>query len=283
MTIGAAGTPTAGVRCNPFALNDGGWLLAKNISDAVREVCLSFAETEEKPARGSPDFRVRGKTFATYVVNHHGDGRIALWLNAPAGAQEFYAGNEPEHYFVPPYVGPRGWLGVHLDRGLRWSTIAERAREAYEKVAPVELAGSVGHTIDIEPPTETLPIEEFDPLAGPRAQQVLSRFRELCLALPETIETLQFGNPVWRAGKKTFTGAHNRRGRLQLQFWAGADRQGTLTFDDRYSIPPYIGHNGWIELDVEDDANWEEIETLALHSYKHFALKRMLRALDGAG
>jgi hypothetical protein len=62
---------------------------------------------------------VRGKTFAAYVVNHHGDGRIALWLNAPSGAQELYVKQEPKHFFVPPYVGPRGWLGVNLDKESR--------------------------------------------------------------------------------------------------------------------------------------------------------------------
>ena len=257
--------------------------MAKTISDAVREVCLSFPEAEERPSRGSPDFRVRGKTFATYVVNHHGDGNIALWLNAPPGAQEFYARNEPEHYFVPPYVGPRGWLGVHLDKGLRWKTIAERVREAYAKTAPGKLSATLGETIQIEPPTDALPIEEFDPLARPEARATLARFRDICLALPETVEALQFGNPIWRAGRRTFAGAHSRRGRLKLQFWTGADRQATLTFDSRYSIPPYIGRNGWIELDVEDEANWREIEELALVSYRHFALKRMLKALDGAG
>ena len=253
----------------------------KTISDAVREVCLHFPETEEKPSRGSPDFRVRGKTFATYVVNHHGDGRIALWLNAPLGDQEYYTENEPEHYFVPPYVGPRGWLGVHLDKGLRWRTIAERVREAYEHIAPEVLSAEIGQTIDIDPPTEALPIEEVDPLARPEAQQRLATLRGLCLALPETSEGLQFGNPVWRAGRKAFAIAHGRRGRLALQFWVGAETQVSLTFDLRYSIPPYIGHNGWIELDVEDEADWQEIEDLTLASYRHFALKRMLRALDG--
>lgn len=110
--------------------------LAKNIINAVREVCLSFPESEQRPPHGSTDFRVLGKTLATYGVNHHGDGRIALWLNAPQGAQAFYTNNEPEHYFVPPYLGPRGRLGVHLDKGLRRRTIAERVREAYEHVAP---------------------------------------------------------------------------------------------------------------------------------------------------
>src|ERR1043165_5035328 len=84
--------------------------MAKDISQAVREVCLWLPESSEVISHGSPDFRVRGKTFATYVINHHGDGRVALWLNAPAGAQELYTKEEPKHFFVPPYVGARGWL-----------------------------------------------------------------------------------------------------------------------------------------------------------------------------
>ena len=255
--------------------------MTKTIHDAVREVCLSFPETEERPSRGSPDFRVSGKTFATYVVNHHGDGRVALWLNSPPGAQEFYAGNEPEHYFVPPYVGPRGWLGVHLDKGLRWTTIAMRVREAYEKVAPEFLSAMIDETIDIDPPTSALLPEDMDPLARTEVQAKLKVFRALCLALPEVSEALQFGNPVWRAGRKSFAIAHSRRGRLALQFWVGTEQQAALTFDPRYSIPPYIGHNGWIELDVEEEADPEEIEALMRASYRHFALKRMLRALDG--
>ena len=253
--------------------------MGRNISDAVRELCLSLPEAEEVPSRGSPDFRVSGKTFATYVINHHGDGRIALWLNAPDGAQAFYAENEPEHYFVPPYVGPRGWLGVHLDKGLPWSAIAERVREAYAKVAPPKLGRRIDRAPTIEPPTEPLPIETFDPLARPRAQEVLAMLRETCLALPETTEDTRFGNPVFRAGKKVFAGVHSRGGRIRLQFWVGADRQDSLAFDERYRIPAYIGHNGWMELDAEDLADRREIEALALDSYRHFALKRMLKAL----
>jgi hypothetical protein len=64
--------------------------MARDINGAVREVCLSFPEAEEFLSHGSPNFRVRGKTFATYVVNHHGDGRVALWICSPAGAQESY-------------------------------------------------------------------------------------------------------------------------------------------------------------------------------------------------
>ena len=253
--------------------------MGKNITEAVRKVCLSFPESEEQPSRGSPDFRVRDKTFATYAVNHHGDGRIALWLNAPDGAQRFYSENEPEHYFVPPYVGPRGWLGVELDQGLGWRTVAKRVREAYEKTAPAALVRILGPTIEIEPPTETLDPEEFDPLLEPRAQAKLERLRALCLELPETSESTQFGTPAFKAGKKTFCGAHRYGRRMHLEFWVGRDRQAMLTFDKRYSIPGYTGHNGWIHLDVEDQVYWDEVRALALESYRHFALQRMLKAL----
>lgn len=255
--------------------------MAKDIGMAVREVCLSFPEAEEVPSRGSPDFRVGGKTFATYVVNHHGDGRIALWLRSPPGAQELYAESEPDHYFVPPYVGPRGWLGVHLDKGLDWRSIAERVREAYVEVAPKRLGARLGPTVQIEPPTRTLDPEQIDPFAGARAREVLEELRGICLSLPETNEGRQFGSPTFRAGKKGFCTARRHRGRLALQFWVGPDRQAMLTFEDRYCIPAYTGHNGWIELDVEDEVDWDEVESLVRGSYRHFALKRMLKVLDG--
>ena len=258
--------------------------IQKNISAAVREVCLSFPESTEVISHGSPDFRVNGKTYATYVINHHGDGRIALWLNAPQGAQQLYVKQEPQHFFVPPYVGPRGWLGVHLDKGISWKTVAKLVREAYEKVAPPALAKSLGKTIEIKAPTTTLSLEEFDPMQSKRALAVLAELREICLALPQTSEDKQFGNPVWRAGKKVFAQAYCYRPdlKLQLGFWVGVDQQALLTRDKHFSIPAYMGHNGWIALDVSKDANWKEIRSLALFSYRHFALGRMLKALDAA-
>jgi predicted DNA-binding protein (MmcQ/YjbR family) len=254
--------------------------MAKDIAAAVREIGLSFPEATEVMSRGSPDYRVRGKTFATHVVNHHGDGRIALWLAAPQGAQQRYTESEPEHFFVPPYVGPRGWLGVHLNRGLDWKRIAHHVREAYLTVAPHKLAADLGPAIVIKPPTKTIDADKFDPLASKRAKQVLEPLRKLCLAYPEASEAAAFGNPVWRAGKKSFCSAHRYGGRMKLSFWVGDDMQAMLTFEKRYQIPAYMGHNGWIELDVEDDLDWDEVRELVSVSYRHFALKRMLNELD---
>ena len=102
----------------------------------VRELCLALPETEERLSHGSPAFFVRGKrTFATYRDDHHGDGRLALWCAAPDGLQRGLVEAAPEHYFVPPYVGHRGWIGVRLDRDLSWEDIAGAIEDAYETVA----------------------------------------------------------------------------------------------------------------------------------------------------
>ncbi len=253
--------------------------MARDINTCVRELCLGLPETEEVLSHGTPDFRVVGKPFASYCVNFHGDGRVALWLRSPPGTQELYVEMEPAYYFVPPYVGPKGWLGVELNKGLEWSTIAKRVREAYANLAPAELVARIGESLEVEPPDIDMSPEEIDPFLGARAQEVLSQLSGICDALPETSTATQFGNPVWKAGRKTFLSTNYYEGRLALQFWVGSAQQAMLVNDQRYSIPAYIGHNGWIDLDVEEYADWQEIENLLMPSYRHFALKRMLKAL----
>jgi len=250
--------------------------VARDIHQAVRDACLWLPESEEFVSHGSPNFKVRGKTFATYVVNHHGDGRVAVWLNAPPGSQELHVREEPEHFFIPPYVGPRGWLGVVLDRGIAWKRVAALVRETYEKVAPADLRARIGKTPVLQGANTPLSPSQIDPLKSKRALAVLGPLRKICLQLPESREQRQFGHPVWQAGKKTFALARHDGTRLTLWLWVGVDQQGLLIGDPRYRIPPYMGHNGWIALDVSQDCDWREIEGLAVNSYRHFALKRML-------
>ena len=252
----------------------------KDIRAAVREICLSLPETEERSGKRMPDYLVRGRVFALLAVNHHGDGHTALWLSAPPGAQQLHVEMAPDHHFVPPYVGPRGWLGVHLDQGNDWLSIEARVREAYTHVAPDELTSSIGPPLEIDPPAGDLDPEDFDPLLAPHAQTFLSRIRALCATLPETTEGTQFGKPSFKAGKKTFLSVHRGRRRLCIQLWVGTQLQATLTEDPRFTIPMYIGHRGWIDMDVEEHLDWDEVRELALGSYRHFALKRMLKSLD---
>jgi predicted DNA-binding protein (MmcQ/YjbR family) len=253
--------------------------LARDLDQAVRETCLWLPEAEEFLSHGSPNFRVRGKTFATYVRNHHGDGRVALWLNALPGAQELHVRADPEHFFVPPYVGPRGWLGVNLNRGLDWNRITALVREAYEKVAPPALRASIGMTPTIKGPAKALTPSQIDPFKSARALAVLKKLRAICLRHPGTREGRQFGHPVFLAGKRSFVVLRADAGSLSLCFWVGVEQQGLLTTDSRYRIPAYLGHNGWIALDVSVQCDWQEVADLCLQSYRHFALKRMLREL----
>jgi predicted DNA-binding protein (MmcQ/YjbR family) len=252
----------------------------KDITTAVNELCLWFPDTQCVISHGSPDFRVAGKTFATYVINHHGDGHLALWLKMPPGAQSLYVDAEPDFFYVPPYVGPKGWLGVDLDQGLDWGRIADLVRQAYVDAAPAALATKLPPGPELEPPTQTIDPEEFDPLVAPHRKRSLAQISKLCLALPETSQDQQFGNPCFRAGKKNFCTVYMSEGRLQLSTWAGSEAQASLTFDNRYQIPPYTGHNGWLNLDIEDGLMAGEAEMLIEQSYRHFALQRMLKALD---
>jgi len=104
--------------------------------ERVRELCLSLPDVSERPSHGRPAFFIRGKrSFVMCMNDHHGDGRLALWLAAPEGIQQALTEGEPEHYFVPPYVGHRGWVGVRLDRDLDWDQVAGAVEDAYDTVA----------------------------------------------------------------------------------------------------------------------------------------------------
>jgi hypothetical protein len=112
----------------------------ERILDRIRQICLALPETTERLSHGAPTFFVREKhSFLSVMTDHHGDGRFAVWCAAAPGTQELLVGAEPERFFVPPYVGHRGWLGMRLDRGLDWDEFAGIAEDAYAEVAPARL------------------------------------------------------------------------------------------------------------------------------------------------
>jgi hypothetical protein len=107
----------------------------------LRKLCLTLPEAHEVEAWGEPTFRVRNKLFAMYAApnNHHGAGRPAVWCKAAPGNQALMVRAEPERYFVPPYVGPSGWVGVWLDRNPDWSEVKDLMEDSYRLVAPRKL------------------------------------------------------------------------------------------------------------------------------------------------
>jgi hypothetical protein len=106
----------------------------------IRDICLALPETSERLSHGAPTFFIRGKrAFLMVLDNHHGDGRFAVWCAAPEGMQKLLVETDPRRFFVPPYVGHRGWLGVRLDRGLDYNELAGIVEDAYAEVAPPKL------------------------------------------------------------------------------------------------------------------------------------------------
>ena len=99
--------------------------------DRVRKLCLSLPETTEKLSHGSPTFWAGKRVFVSFAANHHGDGRYALWCNAAEGAQEILIGSDPENFFIPPYVGKGGWIGLRLDKTAKWGTVASIVKDAH--------------------------------------------------------------------------------------------------------------------------------------------------------
>jgi hypothetical protein len=112
----------------------------------ARRIFLGLPETTEKTAWGAPTFRVRNKMFAMFMDNHHGDGRVALWLKAAPGVQETLVSADPGSFFVPPYQGPFGWIGVRLDRKLPWREVRELVEDAYREAAPKKLVAELEAT-----------------------------------------------------------------------------------------------------------------------------------------
>jgi hypothetical protein len=109
----------------------------------IREICFALPETSERLSHGAPTFFVRGKrAFLMVLTDHHGDGRFAIWCAAPEGMQKMLVESDPARFFVPPYVGHRGWLGARLDRDVDWDELAGIVEDAYAEVAPAKLVAA---------------------------------------------------------------------------------------------------------------------------------------------
>ena len=107
--------------------------------DRLRDICAALAETSERNSHGELTWFVgpgaTPRQFAT-TADHHHDDRNALHFAAPPGAQEQLIAADPEHYFRPPYVGGRGWVGYYLDRPpVDWDMVELHLRDAHAFVA----------------------------------------------------------------------------------------------------------------------------------------------------
>jgi predicted DNA-binding protein (MmcQ/YjbR family) len=86
------------------------------------------------------DFRVRGKVFAYYLVDHHGDGRVAICCRTALGEHTDLVAREPARFYLPAHIGKRGWFGLRLDQGrVNWKEVAGFVTGSYRLAAPARL------------------------------------------------------------------------------------------------------------------------------------------------
>lgn len=101
----------------------------------VRRICAMLPATDERLSHGEPTFFVRNKVFVMFADNHHGDGRVAVWLPVPPGFQPDMIAESPDVFFRPPYVGVRGWVGIVLEQ-IGDAELEAHIRLAWQLIAP---------------------------------------------------------------------------------------------------------------------------------------------------
>jgi predicted DNA-binding protein (MmcQ/YjbR family) len=110
----------------------------------LTKICLALPEASCERSGSHAAFRVRKKVFAYYLDNHHGDGIVAVCFKAASGQNAEMAAVDPTRFYLPAYIGPRGWAGLRLDVGaLDWEEVAELVVDSYRLVAPKRLAALI--------------------------------------------------------------------------------------------------------------------------------------------
>lgn len=109
--------------------------------ERVAKTCLAFPHAEVQRMGDHAKFLVRKKVFAYFLDNHHGDGITSICVKALPGDNARLIASDPNRFYLPAYVGPRGWVALRLDLGrIDWSEIRELVAGSYLLTAPKSLA-----------------------------------------------------------------------------------------------------------------------------------------------
>jgi predicted DNA-binding protein (MmcQ/YjbR family) len=111
---------------------------------------------------------------------------------------------------------------------------------------------------------------------------VLAHMRKICLSLPDTKETLTWGQPHFRVGEKIFSGCGDEKGKAVIGFKLEMDHADAVIQDPRFWRAPYVGHKGWVSMDASTVEDWDEVRALVQESYRLIAPKKSLAKLADA-
>lgn len=235
----------------------------------VREICFGFPATEEKLSHGSPWFHVRGKMFVAFLDHHHGDGRLAVWCKATPDEQRRLVHEDAERYFVPPYVGVKGWVGVRLDHPeVDYMELAVLVENGWLSIAPKSLANSPA-----SPPPPPPQYPKTDPAV---ASAALERLTKICDALPESVTERSATHATYRVRKKAYAYfLDNQHADGKIAVCVKTDKELVAADPKRFYLPPYIGARSWVAMRLDTKrVDWKEVGELVLASYRYMAPKR---------
>jgi hypothetical protein len=239
----------------------------------VRSICFDYGGVEEKLSHGAPFFHVKGKGFVTFASDQRGDGRAVVWVKSEPDAQRRLVRSNPDVYFVPPYVGVKGWVGVRLERpGADFDELAALVEEAWRSVVPKSLA-----TAAPRPPRKAIVYPTTDPAV---VADALARLTAITDALPGTESERASHQVAFRVGKKPYAylldNVH-RDGVVAAVFRVSREEAAALVEASprRYFVPPYLGAKGWVAMRVDAGKTpWKELARRVAASYEAVAPKR---------
>jgi hypothetical protein len=227
----------------------------------VRDICMRFPAAEEKLSHGAPSFHVRGKMFLHFVDNHHADGRLAVWCKATPDDQRRLVAEDPAQFFVPPYVGVKGWIGVRLDvASADWIGLSILVEHGWSQVAPATVReGRWAPTSPPKPPPDRLKTD------AKVARDALARTTAICLALPDATCEREAQHATFRAGKRVFAYfLDNHHGDGIVSVCVKVDKPVAVALSKkqpaRFYLPAYIGSRGWIGVRVDQKrVDWKDV------------------------
>jgi hypothetical protein len=237
----------------------------------VRRIALGFPGAEEKLSHGTPAFHVRGKMFLTFVDDHHGDGHLAVWCKSTLEEQRRLVASSPERFYVPPYVGVKGWVGVNIDETRAdWVELAMLVEEAWASVAPPRVLRGEGlpKAKQLAPPPARA---TTDPKV---ARDALARLTKICLAMGGVEQEREGRHATFRVRKKVFAyflDNHHGDGAITACL-KGDKREHTRIVarePQRYVLPAYIGSRGYLGVRLDcKDVDWEDIARRVAEAYE---------------
>jgi hypothetical protein len=111
----------------------------------VTKLALALPEASRQCHGQHAAFRVRKKVFAYFLDNHHGDGIVSICCKALPGDNAALVAAQPSRFYLPAYIGPRGWVALRLDAGkIDWDEVNELLRGSYQLTAPKRLGHLAG-------------------------------------------------------------------------------------------------------------------------------------------